>query len=41
VNGVKLFLNEVAVQVTCIWKPCHWIGEMSCPALREDLGHVI
>jgi hypothetical protein len=40
-NGVKLFPNEVAVQVTRIWKPSHWIGETSCPTLSEGLGHVI
>jgi hypothetical protein len=40
-NGVKLFPNEVAVQVTKVWKPSHWIGETSCPILSEGLGHVI
>jgi hypothetical protein len=40
-NGVKLFPNEVPVQVTRIWKPSHWIGETSCPTLSEGLGHVI
>jgi hypothetical protein len=38
---VKLFPNEVAVQVTQEWKPNHWIGEISWPTLREGLGHVI
>jgi hypothetical protein len=40
-NGMKLFPNEVAIQVTCMWGPRHWIGEMSCPTLGEGLGHVI
>jgi hypothetical protein len=40
-NGIKLFPNEVAVQVTLVWKLSHWIGETSCPTLSEGLGHVI
>jgi hypothetical protein len=24
-HGVKLFPNEVAIQVTHVWKPNHWI----------------
>jgi hypothetical protein len=40
-NGIKLFPNEMAVQVTRVWKPSHWIGETSCPTLSEGLGHVI
>ena len=40
-NGIKLFPNEVVVQVTLVWKPSHWIGETSYPTLTKDLGHVI
>ena len=40
-NGVKLSLNEVAVQVIQVLKPSHWIGETTCPTLSEGLGHVI
>jgi hypothetical protein len=40
-NGVKLFPNEVAVQVTRVWKPSHWIGKMSCPTLSKGLEQII
>jgi hypothetical protein len=40
-DGVKIFPNEVVVQVTRVWKPGHWIGETSCPTLGEGLGQII
>jgi hypothetical protein len=40
-DGIKIFPNEVAVQVTRVWKPGHWIGETSCPTLDEGLGQII
>jgi hypothetical protein len=40
-HGVKLFPNEVVVQVTQVWKFNHWIGEISWPILSEGLEHVI
>jgi hypothetical protein len=33
--GIKLFPNEVVVQVTNVWKPSHWIGETTCPTLER------
>jgi hypothetical protein len=40
-DGVKMFSNEVAIQVMRVWKPGHWIGETSCPTLSEGLGQII